>query len=123
MYDLRTLAEVESRTRDSLEAIKRQILREVKAAKEEGIKNLNAHCALVSLSTIRGFGMILAPEYYLQDKQAELVSAAISRDNTALRLIASLEEMVQKGYVRYCGTNQRLNNTTLGILNRVLENL
>lgn len=66
---------------------------------------------------------ILAPEYYIPESQAKLVTERISGIVAPDVLVAALEEMIEKKRVVLQYTTHFLNETTISILNKVLAEI
>lgn len=103
------------------EAIKTAI-HAIENAPSEGVTIVSKSpiCGTIRFSTIMENGSVLAPEFYMQPSQAELVQGQLKNARTVNDVLNSIREMTVTGKVRTSSGTQRLNKTTIDVLKQFL---
>lgn len=120
--EIRAALEHEEQAQRTLkEAVKAAILA-VKDTPSEGvtITSTSPLCGTIRFSTIKGNGLVLSPEFYLQESQARLVQNKLKKAKTVNQVLGSIKDMVDTGRVHVTGTTYQLNRTTIDVLKQFL---
>lgn len=117
----KALEHEEQAQRTLKEAVKAAILA-VKDTPSEGvtITSTSPLCGTIRFSTIKGNGLVLSPEFYLQESQARLVQNKLKKAKTVNQVLGSIKDMVDTGRVHVTGTTYQLNRTTIDVLKQFL---
>lgn len=124
MEKLLTALEMEKDVESIVKKVKNQIYEDLNNAEPlEGVKRMNSSvsCASVSFSALTKKNLILSPEYYLPDSQANAVKRKLDLCRTASDLLRALSEMVS---LEKCEVGKnfsaRLNPNTISVLKQYL---
>lgn len=120
--EIRAALEHEEQAQRTLkEAVKAAILA-VKDTPSEGvtITSTSPLCGTIRFSTIKENGLVLSPEFYLQESQARLVQNKLKKAKTVNQVLGSIKDMVDTGRVHVTGTTYQLNRTTIDVLKQFL---
>lgn len=120
--EIRAALEHEEQAQRTLkEAVKAAILA-VKDTPSEGvtITSTSPLCGTIRFSTIKENGLVLSPEFYLQESQARLVQNKLEKAKTVNQVLGSIKDMVDTGRVHVTGMTYQLNRTTIDVLKQFL---
>ena len=120
--EIRAALEHEEQAQRTLkEAVKAAILA-VKDTPSEGvtITSTSPLCGTIRFSTIKENGLVLSPEFYLQESQARLVQNKLEMAKTVNQVLGSIKDMVDTGRVHVTGMTYQLNRTTIDVLKQFL---
>ncbi len=123
MTDIRTALQQEQKLGELIRRIRGALYEEITSQKIPGvqIEDTPFPCAIVSLSTARGFGLTLTPSYYLQRVQADIVDKRLAGANTVTDLLNRCKEMVETRIVKSNHNTYVLNPVTVNIIQKFIE--
>lgn len=121
--NINEVCSLEKQISELVAEIRNKIVDDVRSTQMEGVRHVSSspHVCVVKLSTISKNNSILAPEYYLQDSQADLISQKLASITTASALMKTVQDIIDSRSVKIGANRHTLNPATLSVLQRFMD--
>lgn len=104
---------------NKIEQLVFELTEQISNAVLNGVEKIDENTVSVKSSAVFANGS-LAPEYYIQSAQADLVKNALSGSEYVADVDKKLRDMIATGSVRVKGCRHRLNPNTISVLKRAI---